>query len=449
MGTLIFSVSGLRGIVGDGLNPETISRYTAAFSQCLKSGPIIVGRDPRPSGPVVQQIVMATLAACGRRVLDAGMVPTPTVQYAVRKQRAAGGIVVSASHNPTAWNALKFMGSKGHCLGPNDVAAMGDKLTTAMDGCVSAHRLGSIRHYETALAAHRDAVLAHPLVERAKVRRKKFSVVLDAVNGAGAVLIPEILQALGCRVHVLHGEPSGRFERGPEPVAKNLRKLCRAVRDRKADIGFALDPDGDRLAVVDEQGHPIGEDLTLACVADYVLQHCKGPVVTNLSTSLALDGAARRHGAVVVRTPVGEINVVEEMLRRRCTLAGEGNGGVIIRDLAPGRDAAIGVALFLRWLADERGPLSERLLVLPKYVMLKGKLPGNDAVYRQLLKSADRLWPKAEKDSRDGVRYAGEDWWVHIRRSNTEPIIRVIAEAPTRKQTQAFLQSLHNNIQVG
>jgi phosphomannomutase len=431
---LMVSVSGVRGRVGEALTPEIVARFAAAFGAwALSSGTssaVVVGRDSRVSGPMFHRVVLAALQSVGARAIDIGMTTTPTCQLAVEHHHAAGGIMISASHNPVEWNALKMIASSGLFLSADEGAAMRAIMERGTPHATW-DKLGTIVADEAAIVRHVELVLALPFIDVEQIRRRKIRVALDCCRGAGAVVMPMLLERLGCVVTAINMEPDGRFPRPPEPIPENLHELERLVRDSGAEIGLAVDPDVDRLALVSEQGRAIGEDYTLALAAKLVLRHRKGPVVINLSTSRVVDDVAGAAGAPVIRAPVGEVNVALRMQREHAAIGGEGNGGVILPELHLGRDAPLGTAIVLQLLADEARPLSAIVGDHPSYVIVKDKLDrptaSLDAVY-QALRAA---FPDAEADTQDGLRLAWTDRWVHVRPSGTEPIVRVIAEAPT------------------
>ena len=429
---LMASVSGIRGRVGAGLTPEVVTTYAAAFGAWAiaadSSKPVIVGRDSRVSGPMFHRCVVSALQSVGARVVDLGLTTTPTCQLAVEHHHGGGGLMISASHNPIEWNALKCIGPTGLFLDAAEGAAfrglVGQSFTRA-----TWERLGVVEADDEAPTRHIDAVLALPMVDAEAIRARKLHVALDCCRGAGAVIMPALLERLGCRVTVINLEPDGRFPRAPEPVAENLGELEALVARVGADVGFAVDPDVDRLAIVDDKGHAIGEDYTLALAARVVLQQRPGVVVTNLSTSRIVDDVAMKAGGRVIRAPVGEVNVAVRMRDEGAVVGGEGNGGVILPDLHLGRDAPLAAALVLQLLADSKQMLSEIVSEYPRYAIVKDKLDrppvALDAVY-DALRSA---FNGAEVDTQDGLRLSWPDSWVHIRPSGTEPIVRVIAEA--------------------
>jgi phosphomannomutase len=427
------SVSGIRGRVGESLTPEVVARYAAAFGAwSIAQGPsrrIVVGRDSRVSGPMFHRIVLGTLQLVGCEVIDIGLTTTPGCQLAVEHHHAAGGLMLSASHNPIEWNALKCIGSSGLFLEAAQGAAMRALIDTGIP-YATWDAIGTVTRDEHAAARHIEAVLAIPYVDVEGIRGRRFKVALDCVRGAGATVMPVLLERLGCEVVAINMEPDGRFPREPEPVAENLGELERLVKESGADIGFAVDPDVDRLALVSDRGRAIGEDYTLALAAKVVLKHRRGPLVTNLSTSLVVEAAAREAGVEMVRAPVGEVNVAVRMREVKAAVGGEGNGGVILPEVHLGRDAPIGAALLLQLLLEERRPLSAIVDAMPRYVIVKDKLPRPDASLDAVYGALTTAFGDATADRQDGLRLAWADRWVHVRPSGTEPIVRVIAEAP-------------------
>jgi phosphomannomutase len=430
---LMVSVSGIRGRVGEALTPEVVSRYAAAFGawSIARGGSrkIVVGRDSRVSGPMFHRIVVGTLQLVGADVVDIGLTTTPGCQLAVEHHHAAGGLMLSASHNPIEWNALKFIGASGLFLEASEGEAMRALVESGIP-YANWDEIGTITEDEGAAARHLDAVLGIPYVNVDAIRARRFKVALDCVRGAGATIMPMLLERLGCEVVAINMEPDGRFPREPEPVAENLKELERLVRESGADIGFAVDPDVDRLALVSDEGKAIGEDYTLALAARLVLRHRKGAVVTNLSTSLVIEDVAREAGVEAVRAPVGEVNVAVRMRELGAPIGGEGNGGVILPEVHLGRDAPIGAALLLQLLVEEGRPLSQIVASLPRYVIVKDKLKRPNASLDAVYAALRSAFADATSDMQDGLRLAWPDRWVHVRPSGTEPIVRVIAEAP-------------------
>lgn len=443
--TLMISVSGMRGLVGTDLTPELVARHAAALGAWAKASgasAVVLGRDARTSGEMFSHAATAGLLSVGVDVIDVGIAPTPTVQMAVEHHRAGAGLILTASHNPIAWNALKFVGPDGIFL---DGEAGASVRALAEQGPVRGgwDGIGSVRRDTDAIERHLEAVLALPVLDVDAIRRRRFRVALDCVRGAGGTTMPLLLERLGCQVDGIHLEVDGRFPREPEPIPEHLGDLGALTTASGADIGFAVDPDVDRLAVVDEQGRPIGEDYTLALAVRAVLSRqprgqTTSVVVANLSTSRVVEDAALAHGARFVRAPVGEANVAREIVSHGAIIGGEGNGGVILPALHVGRDAPLGVALILQYLADTGDPVSALVAAAPRYRIVKDKAPrGADlgAIYAGLR----ARFPDAAVDERDGLRLAWADRWVHVRPSGTEPIIRFIAEAPTEEAARELI----------
>ena len=436
---LMVSVSGVRGRVGEALTPEIVAKFASGFGAWAlaagRSKLVVVGRDSRVSGPMFHRIVVGSLQSVGATVVDIGMATTPTTQLAVEHHHAAGGIMISASHNPIEWNALKMIGPSGLFLD----AVEGTAMRAMMEAGVARAKwqeLGDVLPDREAVSRHIDAVLALPFIDVDKIRARKFRIALDSCRGAGAIIVPELLDRLGCTVTAINLEPDGRFPRPPEPIPENLTELEALVRDSRSDIGLAVDPDVDRLALVAENGKAIGEDYTLALAAKLVLRHRIGPVVINLSTSRVVDDVAIAAGAPVIRAPVGEVNVALRMRAEKAPIGGEGNGGVILPELHLGRDAPLGIAIVLQLLADEGRALSAIVADHPRYTIVKDKLDRPDASLTTVYEALKGAFPDAVADSQDGLRLAWSDRWVHVRPSGTEPIVRVIAEAPTASEAK-------------
>ena len=442
-GSLMVSVSGIRGRVGESLTPEVVARYAGAFGAWArargKSHEIVVGRDSRVSGPMFHGIVVGALQSVGCTVVDIGLTTTPTCQLAVEDKHAAGGLMLSASHNPIEWNALKFIGPTGLFLEAHEGAEMRSLVERGIP-YVTWDKLGTVEPYAGAIDAHIEKVLAIPYVEVERIRARKFKVALDCVRGAGGAIMPRLLDALGCQVTGINMETDGRFPRPPEPVAENLGDLEALVKKSRAEIGFAVDPDVDRLALVSDEGKAIGEDYTLALAALVVLRHRRGPVVTNLSTSRVIEDVAQSAGVPIIRAPVGEVNVAVRMRTEKAPIGGEGNGGVILSELHLGRDAPVGVALVLQLLLEEGRPLSQIVRELPRYVIVKDKLDRPSASLDSVYNALRGAFPGAAADTQDGLRLAWHDRWVHVRPSGTEPIVRVIAEAPTAEEAGELIR---------
>ncbi len=438
--SLIKSISGFRGTIGgaagDNLTPEDIVQSVAAYGTwLLQSGAparVVIGRDARPSGDVVTRLTSATLQMLGITVIDLGLATTPTVEMAVTKLEAGGGIILSASHNPVHWNALKLLNHKGEFIS----AADGESLLQLLaDGGVTYAEVSDLGDYQTyagALQDHIQAVLDHPLVNVAAVKKAGFKVVVDPVNSVGAIALPALLEALGCGYTLLHGEMHGRFAHEAEPLPHNLTDLIAAMSTGDADLGVAVDPDVDRLALVGPGGRWIGEEYTLVTVADYVLRHTPGPVVSNLSSTRALADLAETYGQPHHAAAVGEVNVVAKMKEVNAVIGGEGNGGIIDPKLHYGRDSLIGLALVLSHLATQDKNINQLRDGYPPYEMVKDKIdltPG--LAVDERIDALERHFTSATPNRTDGLKLDFADGWVHLRKSNTEPIVRVYAEAAT------------------
>lgn len=424
----ILTISGLRGVVGDGLDPVYVVRFAAALGTLAEGGTVIVARDGRFTGGMVKQAVLAGLTAVGCRVLDAGIASTPTCGVLVAHHQAAAGLQITASHNPVEWNGLKPFSAEGSVFN----AEQGQKLIEIIENETFAwrawDRIGSVETLEDRTGPHLERVLK--LVNAEAIRGRKLKVILDCNHGSGAGAGPRLLKELGCEVRVLGGTPDGRFEHPPEPLKENLTALCESVREHAADVGFAQDPDADRLAVVDQTGRYIGEELTLALAADHVLSRRPGPVVVNASTSRVTADVAAKYGCAFHRAHVGEANVVAKMKEVRAVLGGEGNGGVIEPQVGFVRDSFVGMAYILDGLAAREQSLAEWADSLPRYTIVKNKLACPREKVPAACSALKTAFPDAAAQEGDGLRLDWEDRWVQVRASNTEPIIRVIAEAP-------------------
>ena len=433
---LMISVSGIRGIVGRSLTVPVLVDYAAAFGRFLGPGAVVVGRDARPSGPWVFDAVAAALCGVGRDVLDVGPVPTPAVQVAVEQHRAAGGIVISASHNPTPWNALKLLGPTGEFL---DAEASARYLATVGQAGAWAtyERLGAARPVPGAIDRQVELALAHPALERARWPRPPI-VAVDGCRSVGGLATPRALRELGCRVIEVDCEADGAFTRGLEPIPENLGALGEAVRAGKADFGLAHDPDADRCALVGPDGVPFGEEATLALAVAVVLARTPGPVVTNLSTSRMVEDLAEERGVPCHRTKVGEAHVVTGMKRYGAAIGGEGNGGVIAPEAHLGRDGTVAAALACQAWADADGDLARAVQRLPSYVMMKAKLDGIRD-FPERARELERLFEGYALDRTDGLRFSRDRAWLHVRPSGTEPIVRLIAESPERDTTTQLI----------
>ncbi|HEY9448186.1 MAG TPA: phosphoglucosamine mutase [Gemmatimonadaceae bacterium] len=433
------SVSGIRGKVGEALTPEVVSGFAAGFGAWARSRgssrSIVVGRDSRVSGPMFHRATIAALQSVGCHVIDVGLAPTPTIQLAVEHHHAAGGLAITASHNPIEWNALKFIGPSGLFLDGSEAAAM-RAVAAGHFKRATWDELGEVRPDDAAIARHIDRVLSLDFVDVDGIRARHFHVALDCTRGAGGSIMPELLERLGCKVTAINLETDGRFTRPPEPVAANLGDLEQLVLNAGAELGLATDPDVDRLALVSDAGIAIGEDWTLALAARIALRYRRGPVVVNLSTSRIVDDVAAEAGTRVIRAPVGEVNVAVRMRDEGAAIGGEGNGGVILSEVHLGRDAPVAVALVLQMLLEDGVPLSRTLARYPKYSIVKDKLKRPEAALGEVYDMLRGEFPGAEVDEQDGLRLSWSDRWVHVRPSGTEPIVRVIAEAPSDSEAR-------------
>jgi phosphomannomutase len=449
MGQLMMSVSGVRGVVGSGLSPDLVCRLGGAFGNLLGGGKVVVGRDSRLSGEMVYSAVLSGLLASGCDVIRLGILPTPTVQLMVEALGAQGGIAVTASHNPPHWNALKFISHRGTFLQKDEAEELFAIERENRIGWVSYDAMGNESEFRGGVDAHIERILSLPLIDPEPIASRSFRVVVDALHGAAGPITARLMQALGCEAEILYEEPTGRFSREAEPLPQNIPELCERVRETKADVGFALDPDGDRLAIVDENGLPIGEDATLPLAMSWVLRERKGPVVASYSTSLLVDEVASRHDCPVFRAPVGEANVVSRMREVEAVIGGEGNGGVILPDVHLGRDALVAMALVLALLAHAGRSVSSIMAELPTYLMRKDKLDLSAERAAVSLDEVANLFEGAQIDRTDGIYLKWADGFLHVRRSGTEPIIRVIGEALEAEVLNQRIDRVRELIEAG
>ncbi|MGH7501329.1 MAG: phosphoglucosamine mutase [Longimicrobiales bacterium] len=450
---LMVSLSGVRGRVGEALTPDIIVRFAGAFGAWLRTTRgdrprVIVARDSRTSGPMFERAVIAALQSTGCNVIQVGLATTPTALLAVRHHRADGAIVVTASHNPVEWNALKFASAAGMFLDAEEAPAMRAFLADGAIRRASWDRLGELEADAEAAHRHIAAVLAIPYLDVTGLRARRFRVALDCIRGAGSTLLPPVLEALGCEVIGINMEPDGRFPRPPEPVAANLGELEARVRQSGADLGMATDPDGDRLSLVSNTGHAIGEDHTLAIATWLVLRHRAGPVVTNLSTSRVVEDVALAANAPFERAPVGEINVARAMERAGAVVGGEGNGGVILPDLQMTRDAGAAAALALQALLEADRPMDRFMDSFASYHIVKDTLPHVGGPIEEAYALLEERLDAPVADRRDGLRLEWPDLrqWLHLRASGTEPILRIIAEAPSRNSARSMVESARQTL---
>jgi phosphomannomutase len=455
---IIASVSGIRGITGDSLTPYNIIKFTSAFAEyCRRNSrvrklKIVLGRDGRLSGEIIEQMVFSNLAMSGAEVISIGTAPTPTVQIATEELKCSGGISITASHNPQEWNGLKFLNSDGTFLDDKQIEEL---LKIAEEGNFIFAELKDIKPVKSDdswLDRHIEKVLALSILNTVKVRKRKFRVVVDAVNASGSVIVPRLLKKLGCEVIELFCNSSGKFPHTPEPIPENLMQLSAAVRKYKADIGISVDPDADRLVLITDKGEPFSEENTIVTVAEFVLKNTKSAkkgVTVNFSTTRAVEDIAKRNNAQVFRSAVGEINVVKEMQRNGSVIGGEGSGGVIFPEVHYGRDSLVGIALILNEIADSGRKVSEYKKMLPEYFISKGKV-GNVKNPDSVLQAIERKFSGDENvigvEKSDGLKLDFETYWIHLRKSNTEPIIRIITEARSKMQAEEIQKNLVNLI---
>jgi phosphomannomutase len=456
--TLIKSISGIRGTiggkVGEGLSPLDIVKFSAAYGTWLqeennaKKLNVVVGRDARISGPIVSDLVIATLRSLGMNVLDLGLSTTPTVEMAVAMEKAHGGIILTASHNPKQWNALKLLNEKGEFIS----GAEGEKILSLAASeqfqFAEVDDLGKLSTNNEYIQKHIEAVLKLPYVDKTAIESADFRIVVDAVNSTGGIAVPLLLHALGVkRVEGIHCEPTGEFAHNPEPLPEHLKDLSDAIVEQKADLGITVDPDVDRLAMVCEDGTMFGEEYTLVAVADYVLSQNGGSTVSNLSSTRALRDVTEKHGHQYYASAVGEVNVVEKMKAVNAVIGGEGNGGVILPELHYGRDALAGIALFLTHLAKKNMKVSQLRDSYPKYTISKNKIQLTPEVnVDKILVDMAKKYSQQEVDSTDGVKIYFEKEWVHLRKSNTEPIIRIYAESENNVKADQLAQDIMKEI---
>ena len=444
---LMTSVSGIRGIVGESLTPEIIVKFVSAFGQKMSGKKVVIGGDPRVSSHFIRPLIFGTLQACGCEVIDVGIAPTPTIEIAVKTLETAGAIAVTASHNPIEWNGLKFIGPDGLFLPEREIYGLFQEAEKRKRTYVGWEKLGKVEEYTEAIEDHLKLVLNLPYLDIKKIRKKKFRIALDCVNGAGNKIVPLLLEKLGCEVFPINEEPTGIFAHNPEPVPQNLVELAKTVKKHHADLGIAVDPDADRLAMISNEGNPLGEEYTLALAAKFLLSKKLGYVVVNLSTSRVIDDIAQYYNVLLFKTKVGEINVSQKMQEVDAVIGGEGNGGVILPELHLGRDAAVGIALILQFLTEFDGTISQLKQSLPQYYILKDKEFIQNVDSDRVIEHFSEKYKNEQLDLTDGLRIDRADSWIHLRKSNTEPIIRLIVESRTPEISWRILQELKEEIQ--
>lgn len=450
------SISGIRGTIGgapgEGLTPDDIVKYTAAYAHWLSAQnngrAVVVGRDARLSGPMVQSLVNSTLQMMGMDVIDLGLATTPTVELAVVDCQAAGGIILTASHNPIQWNALKLLNNKGEFISAEAGAQILDIASDVSYSYAQVKGLGSYREDENQLDKHIQAILDLPLVKKEAIENSRFKIVVDAVNSVGGIAVPALLRALGVKdVIELYCEPNGQFPHNPEPLPENLGDISSEVRKNSAHLGIVVDPDVDRLCFVCEDGEMFGEEYTLVAVADYVLQHQKGNTVSNLSSTRALRDITQKHGNSYAASAVGEVNVVKKMKETDAIIGGEGNGGIIYPELHYGRDALVGIALFLSYLAESGKSVAALKMGYPRYVISKNKIElSPDLDVDVILDRLSKQYAQYDRNQEDGLKIDFEDGWVHLRKSNTEPIVRIYSESGSETQAKHLADKIIRDI---
>ncbi len=444
---LMIGVSGIRGVVGESLTPPLVASFAAAFARESRDGPVVVGRDARRSGPMVYHAVAAGLLGAGRDVVDLGLATTPTTQVAVEHLRAAGGVIITASHNPAAWNALKFLSERGEFLDADAGRRVRERFEAGRDLWRGADRLGVERAEPAALDWHLERVLALGEIDAARIRERRLRVAVDGCASVGGVAVPRLLRALGAEVFELDCRPDGAFTRELEPLPEALGALGKAVLAHRGDFGVALDPDADRAAFVDHHGAPLGEEYTVALGTRVVLERRPGPVVTNLSTSRILDAVCARAGGRLHRTPVGEVHVVAGMRKHGAVAGGEGNGGMILPAAHYGRDGLVATALIAQAITASGRPLRALADDLPHYAMIKAKIQRLNEPWERAAERLRSSFRALEADAADGLRFSADDEWVHVRPSGTEPVVRVIAESPSAERARALVDQARQALQ--
>ena len=444
---LIRSISGVRGLTDSHLTPKISSIYARALHTSLPDGVVMAGRDSRPSGDMILHAMNEELIGLGRTVIQCGIVPTPTVQFMVHNTEAVGGFIVTASHNPVEWNGIKFLRPDSTFFHPEECQDLFNIVDQNVE-LKKSKEAGIVWPEQNAIQKHVIACASISCIDLNRIQRRKFKVVIDAVNGAGAIALPNMLEALGCEVIELNCEPDGNFTRGTEPLPENLNDLSAMVKNHNADAGFAVDPDADRLAVVNEHGEPLGEEYTLVLAADGYINETgkKERFVVNLSTSLALEKLAHKNGSTVERSAVGEINVVNKMNEINSNLGGEGNGGVILKECHLGRDSMVGATMVLNRMSQTEDTLSEIRRTLPIFKIVKDKISVDTIDSDELIDKVSNLFNDADKNDLDGIKFTWDDKWVHLRRSNTEPIMRIYAEAPSEDQALELVSKIRSII---
>jgi len=442
---IMASVSGLRGIIGESILPDLYIQYLLSYGSEIGEGTIIVGSDTRVSGDYLRYLVYSGLMATGCNIIDIGITPTPTIGMMVKEWGADGGIAISASHNPAPWNAVKFFSEKGTIISHSRFEKVLERVKKDNYILASYKELGSVQKKEDACRIHLDRVLQE--VNTASISKKNFKVAADLCNGSACFIAPDLFQRMQCNTSYCYDKPTGFFEREPEPLSKNLTTLCALVKDSGADIGFAFDPDADRLAIIDEKGNCIGEERSTVLACYHVLKHKKrSPLVVNLSTTMAIEKVASLFSVPVYRTPIGEANVLTSMEKHQACLGGEGNGGVIYGPMHYGRDAVSGIALILELMSLENKPISEINAVVPSYPLKKEKISFSPHHFDRLIDNLSRHFSPDQINLTDGIKVTFSSGWVHLRPSGTEPIVRMYSEATDEKKLDEYRKNIYDLI---
>jgi len=448
MAELVRSVSGIRGIWSESLFPTTVVKYAAGFGTYVKGGKIILGRDTRLTGDALRYVCIAGLLSVGCEIIDIGICPTPTCQLNVKELKADGGVIITASHNPGQWNGLKFVNAAGEFLDQENHDELIDIIDHNKTSYCSFSQIKTFHENknlnEQAIKNHINKICNYIDVD--VIRGKGFKVVVDACNGAGSTLIIPLLQELGCQIIKLNCEENGIFPRQPEPTAGNLTELCAFVKKEKTDIGFAVDPDADRLSIISERGEALGEEMTLPLVAQHVLKKKGGVTVTNLSTSMAIDYVAKQLNTKVIRTKIGEAHVVSAMKKHQCYVGGEGNGGVIVPEIQYARDSGVGIGIILDMLANTGKTLSYLASQIPNYYLVKKKINYPSNYVPIIIEHFQKKYSDVEIDRTDGIKMIWNDLWLHIRKSGTEDILRILAEATTLEKAELMVDETIKSI---
>lgn len=453
--TLIKSISGIRGTIGgspeENLTPLDVVNCTAGYATFIKSQnkgkSIVVGRDGRISGKIVSDLAISTLLSMGLDVIDLGLSTTPTVEMAVTAKKAAGGIIFTASHNPKQWNALKFLNNKGEFISAKDGEQILDYIKQGSLEFCDVDDLGKSESYDHAIRDHIDAILALDFIDVGKIISSKFNVVVDCINSTGAISIPPLLDKLGVAYTLINEKINGEFAHNPEPLPAHLTEICEVVQQKNADLGIVVDPDVDRLAFISNDGNLFGEEYTLVAIADFLLPKKPGNTVSNLSSTRALTDVTRKHGGSYTASAVGEVNVVNAMKATNAIIGGEGNGGVILPDLHYGRDALVGIAMMLNHLAEKGMSMSELKASYPNYTIIKEKIQLTPAInVDKLLQELKSIFKDENINTVDGLKIDFEEGWVHLRKSNTEPIIRLYAESTSQEKARTFAQLIQKEV---